>query len=603
MKKVRKLRIRFKMMLSIFLSIGLLLGTITILIYENTKRTIENQALYSFEENVQKTCEILDTKLSVIKEATEKLNLESRLYNLFSGLDSSDPLELLRASQDVAEILRDYIPWYSDIYSAHLLTSYYRFGNDSENYYPDFMDSRIAKETYAANGKCVWFPTYSYTQIYGITNLEDQQIPYGNLFTVARLMNLSDVSSGKVVRLKSYKENPVLVINFRPDYLEDVLVKNSTNDSLEDTEYYVISRQGELVYSTDQKEQVGGTYHGQWLDSVKEDNSFDGFYIQENNQKYLLSYCCSTITDWLVVMKIPVSSLIGQLQHQYIQYMIIAFLVMMLVSALIAWFSSFIVNKQFYRVIKTIDRIGSGKFTQKIEYDNDDEFAFFYRKLEDMGTAIANLIHENYEVKLIQKDTEIKALNAQLNPHFIYNTLNVINWTCLEGNREATSKMLVNLSKMLRYTSYHSGMYELLRNDIQWLKQYLYIMRIRFADKFDIILDIPETLMNLKVPKLFLQPFVENAVIHGFKEIVEQGNLEIHCEEEKNTVIFYVEDNGCGMTQEKIAEIMDGNPDSIGIANVNQRIRILYGPDYGVECHSQLGEGTCIIIRIPKKMC
>lgn len=592
--------IRIKMMLSIFLSIGLLLGTITVLIYSNTKRTIENQALYSFEENVQKTCAILDTKLSVIKEATEKLNIESRLYDLFSDLDSSDPLELLHASQEVADILRDYIPWYSDIYSAHLLTSYYRFGSESENFYPNFMESIIARKTYEAEGKCVWFPTYSYTKMYGITNLEDSQIPYGNLFTVARLMNLSDVSSGKVIRLGSYGENPVLVINFQPDYLEDVLVKDSTNDSLEDTEYYVISRQGDIIYSTDQKEQTGGSYQGKWLNSLDEDSSFDGFFIQEKGQKYLLSYCRSAITDWLVVMKIPVSSLTGQLQRQYVQYMIFAFLIMMLVSALMAWFSSFMVNKQFYRVIKTIDRIGSGNFTQKIEYDDDDEFAFFYRKLEEMSAAIASLIHENYEVKLIQKDTEIKALNAQLNPHFIYNTLNVINWTCLEGNQEATSQMLVNLSKMLRYTSYHSGMYELLKNDIQWLEQYLYIMQFRFAGKFDVILDIPENLMNLKVPKLFLQPFVENAVVHGFQEVLEQGILEIHGEEEESSVAFYVEDNGCGMTQEKIKEIMEGNPDSIGIANVNQRIKILYGSQYGVECHSQVGEGTCVIIRIPK---
>lgn len=599
----KRISIRAKMTLSVFLAVSLLLGTITVLMYENTKRTIEEQALHSFEENVQKTSAILDTRLSVIKEATEKLNLESRLYDLFLNLDSSDSLELLRASKEVTSILRDYIPWYSDIYSAHLVTSYYRFGSDTENYYPDFMNSRIAREAWAAQGKCVWFPTYSYTQMYGITNLEDSQIPYGSLFSVARLLNLSDASSGRVVRLSSYTENPVLVVNFQPDYLEDVLVKYSTNDSLEDTEYYVISRRGEIVYSTDQSEQTGDIYQAQWLDSLEKESSFDGFFIQENGEKYLLSYCASSITDWLTVMKIPVSSLIGQLQRQYVQYMLLAFLIMLLVSALMAWFCSSVVNRQFYKVISTIDQIGSGHFNQKIEYSPEDEFAFFYKKLEEMGAAIASLIHENYEVKLMQKDAEIKALNAQLNPHFIYNTLNVINWTCLEGKQEATSQMLVNLSKMLRYTSYHSGMYEYLKNDIQWLKQYLYIMRIRFSDKFDVMLDIPDALMELKVPKLFLQPFVENSIVHGFQNVSEDGMLEIHAEEKDGAVYFYIDDNGCGMSQEKIQEIMEGNPDSIGIANVNQRIRILYGPAYGVEIHSQLGEGTSIVVRIPKKMC
>ncbi|EET62195.1 ATPase/histidine kinase/DNA gyrase B/HSP90 domain protein [Marvinbryantia formatexigens DSM 14469] len=600
MKRIRKMKIRTRMLLAMLLMTGLILGTITIFTYKNTENTIESQALYSFEENVQKTCAILDSKLEVLKEATEKLNLETRLYDIFLNLDSSDSLELLRASQDIAAILRDYIPWYSDIYSAHLLTSYYRFGSDTENYYPSFMDSEIAKKTYEAGGRCVWFPTYSYTQMYGITNLRDEQIPYGKLFSVARLMNLSDVSSGKVKRLSDYTENPVLVINFKPDYMEEVLVSYGTNDSLKDTQYYVLDAKGAVVYSTDENYPASGSYQADWLDGLEEESDFDGFFIRENGEKYLLSYSRSKITDWLVVMKIPVSSLIGSLQSRYIRYLAVAFAVMMLVSAFIAWFASSVVNKQFYRVIGTIDRIGQGEFSQKIEYEDSDEFAFFYQKLEKMSNDIGNLIHENYEVKLIQKDTEVKALNAQLNPHFIYNTLNIINWTCLEGNLEATSQMLVNLSRMLHYTSHHEGLYELLGNDIAWLKRYLYIMQIRFADKFDVILDIPQELMELKVPKLFLQPFVENVIVHGFKEMQEKGLLEIHAEQEENTVVFYVEDNGCGMTAEKIQDIMNGNPDSIGIANVNQRIRILYGQEYGVEYHSQIGEGTCVMIRIPK---
>ena len=300
----KRISIRAKMTLSVFLAISLLLGTITVLMYENTKRTIEEQALHSFEENVQKTSAILDTRLSVIKEATEKLNLESRLYDLFLNLDSSDSLELLRASKEVTSILRDYIPWYSDIYSAHLVTSYYRFGSDTENYYPDFMNSRIAREAWAAQGKCVWFPTYSYTQMYGITNLEDSQIPYGSLFSVARLLNLSDASSGRVVRLSSYTENPVLVVNFQPDYLEDVLVKYSTNDSLEDTEYYVIqpTRRNCL-----QHRPVGAD----WRHLSGPVAGFSGkgkllrrILYSENGEKYLLSYCASSITDWLTVMKI-----------------------------------------------------------------------------------------------------------------------------------------------------------------------------------------------------------------------------------------------------------------------------------------------------------
>lgn len=600
---MKKMKIRTKMIITMLFIICFMLGTFTFLVYRNTEKTIENQAMDSFSENVQKTCAILDSRLEMIKEATEKLNLETRLYDIFITLDRKDSLALLRASQEIAAILRDSIPWYSNVYSIHLVTSYYRFGSEDENYYPSFMKSRIAQEAYRAAGRSVWFPTYSYTEMYGISDLEDSQIPYGKLFSVARLMNLSDVTSGKVKRLSDYAENPVLVINFRPDYMEKVLVKYSTNDSLEDTEYYVIDRKGSMVYSTDSNCPPGERYQEDWMKELDGTNDFDSFFVEEDGKRYLLSCCESSITGWLVMMKIPVISLVGEVRSQYLQYLTIAFLALLFLGIVMAWLNSELVNKQFYRVIGTIDHIGSGNFGQKIEYDESDEFAFFYRKLEEMGNAIRNLIHENYEVKLVQKDMEIKALNMQMNPHFLYNTLNIINWTCLEGNMEATSHMLVNLSRMLRYTSYHVDFYESLEKDMEWLQCYLYIMQIRYADKFDVIVDIPDELMKLKVPKLFLQPFVENALVHGLKEKVEKGLLEIHAECAEDTVIFYVEDNGCGMTEEQINRIMNGQPDTVGISNVNQRIRILYGEGYGVEYHSQVGEGTSVMIRIPKVIC
>ena len=601
MKKIKKMTIRTKMLLTMFLTIGILLGTVTVLIYRNTEITIENQALYSFEENVQKTCAVLDTRLDVIKESTEKMNLDTRLYTIFKELDKKDALSLTRASKEIATILRDYIPWYSDIYSVHLVTSDYRFGNDQENYYPNFTESEVAQKAYAANGKSVWLPTYSYTDMYHITSLTDEQIPYGKLFTVARWMNLSDVTSGKVQRLGSDAENPVLVINFKPEYMKSVLTKYSTNNSLDDTQYYVISENGTIVYSTDSNYAEGEVYQADWLANLEEGKTADGFFIKEDGTKELLSYSRSSMTDWLVVMKIPVKSLVGGVQKQYLMYLLIAFLAMLAIAAVMIWMLSDGINRQFYRVVGVIDRIGEGQFIQKIDYDDSDEFAFFYRKVERMGNAIATLIHENYEVKLIQKDTEIKALNAQLNPHFIYNTLNIINWACLEGNIQETSQMIVNLSRMLHYTSHHTGLYELLKNDMEWMERYLYIMKIRFADKFKVEVKIPDEMMEMQVPKLFLQPFVENAIVHGFKDIQEDGLLEISAEYEEENVVFYIEDNGCGMAAEKMEEIKNGNTESIGIANVNQRLKILYGEQYGVECHSQINEGTMIRIVIPKR--
>lgn len=532
-KLIRHMKMRTRLMLLIILVSGLSLGSITVLLYGRTERTIKKQAMSSFGENVQKTCAILDSKLEVIKEATEKLNLDTRIYDIFEKLNREDELELYRASKEIAVILRDAIPWYSNMYSAHLVTSYYRFGEEDKNYYPNFTESEIAQKAYEAEGRIVWIPTYSYTNMYGIENLTDQQLSYGNVFSVARWMNLSDVTSGKVKHLRDIMENPVMVVNFKPEYLEEILVRSGINISLEDMDYLIAADQGMVVYSTDSSYGINSPYDAEWLLNLEDDSDYGGFQIRESGQEYILSYSRSEITGWLVIMKIPVKSLIGDLRGQYISYILAAYFLLMIVAATFAWLTSKYITGHFYRVVGMIERIGDGDFEQRIRYDEKDEFAFFYEKLNQMNQDIQRLIHENYEVKLMQKETEIRALNTQLNPHFIYNTLNVINWTCLEGNMDDTSRMLVNLSRMLQYTAYHKNVMELLCDDLEWLRQYLFIMQVRFEQKFEVNVDIPEKLMEIKVPKLFLQPFVENAIVHGFEYIGENGLLEIYTEIEE----------------------------------------------------------------------
>ena len=120
------------------------------------------------------------------------------------------------------------------------------------------------------------------------------------------------------------------------------------------------------------------------------------------------------------------------------------------------------------------------------------------------------LVHEKYEMMIQKRDTKIMSLNIQMNPHFLYNSLNIINWVCLKGEQENASKMLLDLSRMLQYTSQNGDVLVPLWEDLDWLKRYIGIMQKRYQDQFEVSMDIPEYLRSLEVPKLFLQPFVEN---------------------------------------------------------------------------------------------
>ncbi|MCG8502236.1 MAG: sensor histidine kinase, partial [Firmicutes bacterium] len=228
-------------------------------------------------------------------------------------------------------------------------------------------------------------------------------------------------------------------------------------------------------------------------------------------------------------------------------------------------------------------------------------------KFNQMNEKIQRLIEENYQVKIKEKEAEIKALNFQFNPHFMYNSLNIINWIAIENDQNEISKMLINLSDMLEYTAKNDKSMVSLREDIEYLKSYVYLMMKRFVGKFIVEYHIDPQLYHYDVPKFFLQPFVENAFIHGFEEIEEGGRLRISGWIENNKRYFCIEDNGKGMDAEKIKDVLQMEEESIeieksiGIENINKRIKLLYGHGNGVHIKSEIGKGTKVTVILPLK--
>ncbi|MBO9600692.1 MAG: sensor histidine kinase, partial [Cohnella sp.] len=212
---------------------------------------------------------------------------------------------------------------------------------------------------------------------------------------------------------------------------------------------------------------------------------------------------------------------------------------------------------------------------------------------------IQQLIHENYEVKLLEKQAQINQLNTQLNPHFLYNTLNLINCIAIEQDNDEIGKLVSSLSRMLQYTVENDKSTGTLRDELEWLEGYVFIMRCRFEGRLDYGCYVESELMNGEVPRLFLQPFVENAFLHGFEHMEEGFVLRISGWRENDRRYFTVRDNGQGMSPERIAEIMAGKGSSVGMRNVHRRLKLMYGEEYGIEVQSNPGRGTTILICLP----
>lgn len=235
------------------------------------------------------------------------------------------------------------------------------------------------------------------------------------------------------------------------------------------------------------------------------------------------------------------------------------------------------------------------------------------KEIEDLSSSfnemmerIKNLTNDIINEKELQRKSELKALQNQINPHFLYNTLDSIVYLIDSNENEKASEMIISLSKFFRISISRGRTIIPLKEELEHVKLYLTIQKIRFGDKFNYLIDIDERLFNYQIIKLILQPIVENAIVHGLKEMEEPSNIIIKGKIENNFIVFDVIDNGFGILPNKIKEIYKSFEDKnlhngVGIKNVYERLKIYYGNDSEIKIFSNLDEGTDIRIFIPLK--
>ena len=243
-----------------------------------------------------------------------------------------------------------------------------------------------------------------------------------------------------------------------------------------------------------------------------------------------------------------------------------------------------------------------------VSVSEDTAFSFemvtIARSFNDMMRRIADLVAEVKSVTTRQKDSEIKMLEAQINPHFLYNILDSINWMAIDKDQFELSQMITSLAKILRYSINNSNATVPLRDEIDWLHQYIHLQRMRFKNSFDYTIQADENILDYKVHKLMLQPFVENAIVHGFAASERKNLLAVSVQDSPSLIEISIHDNGCGIAFETLNYInkpQKENDDHIGMSNAIGRIRMYYGGDADVVVESEHGLGTTVMIRLKKE--
>lgn len=263
-------------------------------------------------------------------------------------------------------------------------------------------------------------------------------------------------------------------------------------------------------------------------------------------------------------------------------------------------------------LLGNIRKISKGDFSQKIEPGSFDEIGMLAVEFNQMSEQIQHLLKTVADEKVQKKNSQLKALQfeydslqAKINPHFLYNTLESINSMAKINGQEKISDSIYMLGNYLREAISNRRKFVPLEEEMENLRQYVEIQKLSYGDKIQVQFQLDEATLEAMVPKLILQPLVENAIMHGIEPKIGKGHIQISSVCEKKDLLLTVRDDGVGVSQEKIEAVMNGKEifdprhTKVGIQAVHKRIRILYGENYGITIESEKEEGTCIYVRLP----
>ncbi|QBP40185.1 sensor histidine kinase [Paenisporosarcina antarctica] len=291
-------------------------------------------------------------------------------------------------------------------------------------------------------------------------------------------------------------------------------------------------------------------------------------------------------------------------------------LIIVFLLLLTYWFS-LTITRPVQQLTKAANELSKGRFDRPIKVESNDEISFLAKTFDHMRININNLIseiqqkaqleHELQQNKLLLQESQLRSLQSQINPHFLFNTLNTLSKKAYLEGAEETSDLLVSVAGLLRYNLKRLDRSVTIHEEVVVLQQYMEIQKARFTDRLDFHLDIDESCLQVQIPGLTLQPIVENAVIHAIEPKEDGGSIWFRVLDENDSVTIEIEDDGVGMSKDKVTQILEerlveteGHSTGIGFSNVVKRLRLFYGFEDVIQIDSTEGQGTKVVLKIPK---
>lgn len=579
---MKQLSFRAKIMI-VFITIGILQGGIMgYFAYSHARSLIFNNKKNEMENMLEKINISVTDKVSYMTQLGQSTATSQIVRNnIHSG---EDYLQVGRSKRNIAEYFSSLVLSFEPLNNIMIIDrsnilystyDYYRLQDF------DLVSSKYYEAASEHGGQPVWLGLQDNLLFYmeGITGPEK---------VLTMVEPITDFYNQEVIA--------VLIMDLNPDTFLDIL--HTENASFPHQMTFMLDQNQRLI-AGDEKTV------SQVIDAVcaMENRGGESKELMVGQERMALSVIENEATGWKIYTMVPYSDISAQVQslNHSILLSIILCNLLILVCLLVV---SLAITAPVKKLIEAMREVQQGNFDYRIDNKRSDEMGRLMETFNYMVFKIDMLIKEVYQEKLAQKNAELEALQSQINPHFLYNTLDTINWMLLEKKEYEISGIVVSLGEMMKYAISRSSRTVALREEIHHVSNYLLIQKERMEDKLEYEIDIPHQYESVQVPRLILQPLVENAIIHGI-ETGGKVSIRVYEREEDGGCWLEVSDNGAGMDEEHLKRLRDGTTEmrmdhrSIGVENVNKRIRLYYGEEFGLTIESRLGEGTVIRFCIP----
>jgi two-component system sensor histidine kinase YesM len=545
--------------------------------------------------------QLIDNTLSQIVEQANKLAVNHDLFDILNLVDRGET-SAISIPPMLKGVLYQHFGEFTGVLDIHLMNERYNYSyaKQTQYEYDRVLASGFNSAAMSSGRYQRWIPTervQSYTNP-SLPQFKRERLSSRPVLRLLKQLNMSVYEESTIRILPRGVTRPLLLLD-----LDVSLYDTRLSESLPtENSYYVVSDANGWVIASTRSDWIATRRELPYLKSPSAANGDAAWVAASVDGESVLAFSAvSDVNGWITTILVPQSDVARSSRQSLV--LLLALLVLTTVLGVL------FVYVWVLRTMKPVARIVRQVETLRLDAQGEpggtramSETDIIAHSIETMNQRIDRLMHENSEIAKREQEATILSLEMQINPHFLYNSLNKIYLSLYVAGHRTLAESVLRLSGVLHYSIDSKAHVVYLCDDVKQLNQYIEASKLSQDVQFSVYMDIDQRMQLSIVPKMLLQPFVENAILHGFREKPRGGVIRIKgwIEEtdDARDALFLVEDNGAGVPSEKLSMLTEGAQGHIGCANVNRRIQLLYGRRFGISASSAHG-GTSILIRLP----